>query len=349
MKMPFFWLVALMVAAALAVTSWANRQSPRPTQPPPQTESVLAVATFAGGCFWCVEAGFEALPGVQEAVSGYTGGIEVNPTYEQVAGGKTSHTEAVQVFYDPEVISYQGLLQAFWRMMDPTDANGQFVDRGRQYRPGIFYHDAQQQQLAEAAKAALIAENRYPSPVIIDILPAETFYQAEAYHQDFHRTNPVRYRLYTRNSGRYQFIDRIWGDERYLDFAQFRPDAAKGFDPERFSKPDAATLKRQLSPIQFQVTQEDGTERAYSGSYWNEQRQGIYVDVVSGEPLFSSADKYDSNTGWPSFTQPIDASNIVEKEDRKLWMLRIEVRSRHGDSHLGHVFNDGTQLRTGML
>ena len=344
MKRSIIFAGGLLVAVALiGVQVGASSPSDQTSQYAPNDPS-LEVATFAGGCFWCVEAGFEVIPGVIEAVSGYTGGPEVNPTYQQVAGGRTGHTEAVQVYYDPAVITYEGLLQGLWRMMDPTDADGQFVDRGRQYRPGIFYHSPEQQAMAEAAKQALIAENRYPNPVIIEIEPFEVFYEAEDYHQDFYKTNPIRYNVYTRNSGRYQFIDAIWGEERQIDFALFRPagmNSSKGFDPGSFIKPDAETLKQRLTPIQYKVTQEDGTERAYSNVYWDEQREGIYVDIVSGEPLFSSRDKYDSRTGWPSFTQPIKPDILVEKEDRKLFAVRTEIRSRFADSHLGHVFNDG--------
>lgn len=337
---------SLLVVTALIVGVGATANQSQPTSQYAPNDPNLAVATFAGGCFWCVEAGFEPLPGVIEAVSGYTDGPEVNPTYQEVAGGRTGHTEAVQVYYDPTIITYEGLLQALWRMMDPTDANGQFVDRGRQYRPGIFYHSDEQKQVAEAAKQALIAENRYEKPVIIEIKAFEVFYDAEDYHQDYYKKNPIRYNFYTRNSGRYQFIDAVWGEERYIDYGQFKPMSTSasgtvGFDPATFQKPDVATLKQRLTPIQYQVTQEDGTERAYSNVYWDEKREGIYVDIVSGEPLFSSRDKYDSRTGWPSFTQPIKPDILVEKEDRKLLMVRTEVRSLYADSHLGHVFNDG--------
>uniref|UniRef100_UPI0035C66A34 peptide-methionine (R)-S-oxide reductase MsrB n=1 Tax=Marinobacter mobilis TaxID=488533 RepID=UPI0035C66A34 len=304
----------------------------------------LEVATFAGGCFWCVEAGYEKIPGVVEAVSGYTGGHLANPTYPQVGTGNTGHTEAVQVYYDPTIITYEGLLQGLWRMMNPTDANGQFVDRGLQYRPGIFYHNAEQQRLAEAAKQALQASGRYDKPVVIEITPFEVFYDAEDYHQDYYKKNPIRYNFYTFNSGRYQFVDEVWGEDRYIDFSQFQPApaaGAMGFDPAAFVKPDDDVLKQRLTPLQYDVTQDDGTERAFSNTYWDEKRAGLYVDVVSGEPLFSSDDKYKSGTGWPSFTRPINPDAVVEREDRSLFMTRVEIRSKYADSHLGHVFEDG--------
>ena len=184
----------------------------------------LEVATFAGGCFWCVEAGFEKLPGVKEAVSGYSGGKEPNPNYRQVALGETDHTESVQVYYDPKIITYSGLVQALWRMMDPTDAGGQFHDRGPQYRPAIFYHNEEQKHIAERAKIALAASRRYEEPVTIEIVPFDKFFKAEQYHQDYYKKNPVRYKFYTFNSGRYQFVDEVWGEQRHVDFTQFRDD-----------------------------------------------------------------------------------------------------------------------------
>ena len=191
----------------------------------------LAVATFAGGCFWCVEAGFEKIPGVKEAVSGYSGGDEKDPTYNQVSAGRTGHTEAVQVYYDPDEITYKGLLQGFWRMMDPTDNQGQFVDRGKQYRPAIFYHNAEQKRLAEESRQALIESDRYQQPVVIPIQPFESFYVAEEYHQDYYKENPVRYNVYTFNSGRYQFIEKVWGEDEEIDYSNYHP--------SQYDNPDA--------------------------------------------------------------------------------------------------------------
>ena len=331
-------IIGLWTSAANEAQGVSNRASNDPS---------LSVATFAGGCFWCVEEGFEKIPGVVEAVSGYSGGERENPTYAQVSSGSTRHAEAVQVHYDPSVISYEGLLQGLWRMIDPTDADGQFADRGRQYRPGIFYHDDRQRRLAEASKQALTDSGRYLDPVVIEIVPFEAFYEAEDYHQDYHRKNPLRYRIYTHNSGRYQFIEKVWGDERELDYADYRPtksgliDRPKGFDRQSFVKPNDAELRRRLTPIQYKVTQQDGTERPFSNPYDAEYRSGIYVDIVSGEPMFSSADKYDSGTGWPSFVRPIAPDAVVERQDRSLFGVRTEIRSAVADSHLGHVFTDG--------
>ncbi|MGD9860005.1 MAG: peptide-methionine (R)-S-oxide reductase MsrB [Marinobacterium sp.] len=332
---------------ALALSVFASTRLTAADAPATPDLSQYPVATFAGGCFWCVEQGFEKIPGVIEAISGYSGGTEPNPTYEQVSSGSTGHTEAVQVYYDPTLITYQGLVEGFWHFMDPTDAKGQFVDRGQQYRPAIFYHDDQQRQVAESSRDALAASGRYDKPVVIEITPFNTFYEAEGYHQDYYKKNPVRYRFYTHNSGRYQFIEQVWGDDQKLDFSQFRPTKAESGSTEMgppgkdYKRPSDEVLRQRLTPEQFKVTREDGTERAFENEYWDEKRPGIYVDVISGEPLFSSRDKYKSGTGWPSFTQPISKGMVTEHEDRSWFMTRTEIRSALADSHLGHVFNDG--------
>ncbi|KPP96981.1 peptide-methionine (R)-S-oxide reductase MsrB [Marinobacter sp. HL-58] len=351
-------LLLMATAAAMALTGLqvgaANGQDSEYAPDDPDLE----VATFAGGCFWCVEEAYEEkVPGVVEAVSGYSGGEEEDPTYQQVAGGQTSHTEAVQVYYDPDVITYEGLLQALWRTANPTDVNGQYVDRGSQYRPAIFYHNEEQKRAAEASVKELEESGRYDDPVAIEIVPFEAFYDAEEYHQDYYKKNPVRYKVYTFNSGRYQFIEKVWGDDEEVDYSQYRPreasdsdqagssdsgeDMSRAFDPETFEKPDDKTLRERLTKEQYYVTQEDGTEPAFKNEYFDNKRPGIYVDVVSGEPLFSSRDQYKSGTGWPSFTKPISPDMVVEKEDRKFFMTRTEIRSKYADSHLGHVFNDG--------
>lgn len=346
------YLLLISMAAAIALTGFQVGASNEADSQYAPDDPDLAVATFAGGCFWCVEEAYEEkVPGVVEAVSGYSGGDEKDPNYQQVAGGRTGHTEAVQVYYDPDVITYEGLLQALWRTANPTDVKGQYVDRGRQYRPAIFYHNEEQKRAAEASVKALEESGRYDHPVKIEIVPFKAFYDAEEYHQDYHKKNPVRYKIYTFNSGRYQFIEKVWGDDQEVDYAQYRPERsgdsgmnqsqAEGFNPQTFEKPDDKTLKARLTKEQYYVTQEDGTEPAFKNEYFDEKRPGIYVDVVSGEPLFSSRDKYKSGTGWPSFTKPISPDMVVEKEDRSFFTTRTEIRSRYADSHLGHVFNDG--------
>lgn len=290
------------------------------------------VATFAGGCFWCTESDFEKVPGVLKVISGYTGGNKETPTYEEVSSGRTGHLEAVQVFYDPDKITYEQLLDVFWRHIDPTDEGGQFVDRGSQYRSAVFYHDEEQKRLAEKSRDGLAQSGKFDKPIAAQILPLTKFYEAEDYHQDYYQKSPQRYQFYRSNSGRDSFLIKTWGDDKP------KPAARAG---KSWAKPDPSTLKQKLTPLQYQVTQKEGTEPPFNNEFHDNKREGIYVDVVSGEPLFSSLDKFDSGTGWPSFTKPLEPGNVVEREDRHLFMVRTEVRSRHGDSHLGHVFPDG--------
>jgi peptide methionine sulfoxide reductase msrA/msrB len=317
-------LMLLGNVAGLALGCTAPQAARADEEAPPAP----AVAIFAGGCFWCVESAFDDLPGVIEAVSGYTGGGATAPTYEDVSAGRTGHVEAVRVRYDPTRVGYDRLLDVFWRQIDPTDDGGQFADRGAQYRTVIFYQDEEQRARAESSKAALAASGRFAAPLVTRILPAGPFHEAEAYHQDYHRKNPTAYERYRRGSGRAPFLERVWGPV--------------GPKKERaYVKPNDDELKKVLTPLQYDVTQHEGTERAFQNEYWDHKAEGIYVDVVSGEPLFSSTDKFDSGTGWPSFTRPIDPARIVEREDRSLTMARTEVRSRGADSHLGHLFPDG--------
>ena len=292
-------------------------------------------ATFAGGCFWCTESDFEKLPGIVSVVSGYTGGSVPDPSYEEVCRGTTGHYEAVQVHYDPARISYNQLLDIFWRTIDPTDADGQFVDRGPQYRTAIFYANEEEKQQAEASRSALQASGRFAAQVATAIRPLTVFYPAEDHHQNYYRKAPQHYAAYRHGSGRDQFLRRFWSDEGM-------PAApSKTEDQTGYPQPDEEALRRRLTPLQYRVVREDATEPPFDNPYWDNHREGIYVDIVSGEPLFSSTDKFDSGTGWPSFIRPLDADNILEKKDRKLFMTRTEVRSRHGDAHLGHVFPDG--------
>ena len=300
-----------------------------------QDNSNIERATFAGGCFWCVEKDFEKVDGVLEVLSGYTGGHVKNPTYEQVSAGGTGHVEAVQVTYDAAKVSYQDLLDHFWKHVNPTDPSGQFVDRGSQYRTVIFYHNEEQRRLAEESKKKLNESGVFDKPIVTEILKFTEFYPAEDYHQDYYKTHSLRYKFYRFNSGRDQFLNKIWDDK---DFTSKDRSGAS-----TYTKPSDEELRSRLTSLQYHVTQEEGTEPPFKNEYWDLKKDGIYVDVVSGEPLFSSTDKYKSGTGWPSFTKPLEPDNIVEKEDRKLFTVRTEVRSKHGNSHLGHFFNDGPE------
>jgi peptide methionine sulfoxide reductase msrA/msrB len=290
-------------------------------------------ATFAGGCFWCMQPPFEKLDGVLQVVSGYTGGTGDKPTYEDYA--QKGHIEALQITYDPSKISYFQLLDVLWMQIDPTDPRGQFVDRGPQYRSAIFFHNEEQKKQAEKSKEDLGKSGMFDKPIVTEIIKASAFYKAEDYHQDYYKKNPIRYKFYRYNSGRDQFLEQVWGRGKDQKEKAMKESAQ---DREKESKTD---LEKRLTPLQYKVTQENGTEPAFQNEYWHNEKQGIYVDIVSGEPLFSSLDKFDSGTGWPSFTKPLEPGRIAEKQDKSLFTTRTEVRSKHADSHLGHVFNDG--------
>ncbi|MFD0713432.1 peptide-methionine (R)-S-oxide reductase MsrB [Paenibacillus sp. GCM10027626] len=285
-----------------------------------QNNKNQALAAFAGGCFWCMVTPFEEMPGILRVTSGYIGGSTVNPTYEEVCSETTGHAEAVQIAYDPELMPYDKLLSIYWRQIDPTDAGGQFHDRGESYRTAIFYYTEEQRQIAEASKRELEESGRFESPIVTEIVAATTFYPAEEYHQDYHKKNPLRYRMYRKGSGRDAFIKSHWNTDK-----------------------DKAKLKSKLTPIQFEVTQNNATEPPFHNEFWDHEEAGLYVDIVSGEPLFTSMDKFDSGCGWPSFSKPLAEGSIAEVDDFSHGMIRTEVRSRDADSHLGHVFHDGPQ------
>lgn len=280
-------------------------------------------ATFAGGCFWCMVEPFDERPGIIEVLSGYTGGTVPNPTYEQVCSHTTGHVEAVQITYDPSLISYEELVDIFWRQIDPTDPGGQFYDRGSSYKTAIFYHNEAQRKIAEESKRQLEESGRFNKPIVTEILPAKPFYPAEEEHQYYYKKNRFHYERYKRGSGREAFLKKHW---RY----------------------DQAKLKEKLTPMQYHVTQENGTEPPFQNEYWDHFEEGIYVDIISGEVLFSSKDKFDAGCGWPSFTKPVNPAEITEHLDTSHGMIRTEVRSRTADSHLGHVFPDGPPEHGGL-
>ena len=285
------------------------------------------VATFGGGCFWCIESGFEHQKGIVKAISGYMGGESKSPSYEDVSSGATGHLEVVQVTWDPKILSYEDVLNLYWSMTDPTDGGGSFHDRGPQYGPAIFTHDEKQKKIAATSKDKLERSGRFEKPISTKLLEASRFWEAEEYHQDYYKKNKTRYERYRYGSGRDLYCARVWGRAPFAD-------------DEKWKKPSAERLKN-LNKLQYQVTQNDGTERAFANEYHDHKESGIYVDVASGEPLFCSLDKYDSGSGWPAFTRPLEAWHVVEKKDQSHGMIRFEVRSRFGDSHLGHVFDDG--------
>ncbi|MBT3345009.1 MAG: peptide-methionine (S)-S-oxide reductase MsrA [Gemmatimonadetes bacterium] len=320
----------VLAALVMACSGPADTAEPSAsTAPPPNLENA-ATAIVAGGCFWCMEPPFEKLDGVISVVSGYTGGTEVDPTYKQVSSGRTSHVEAVKITYDPAIIGYHQLLRVAWKSMDPTDDGGQFADRGTQYRTAIFVADEHERQVAAASRQQLIDLGIFGAEIVTEIRDATPFYDAEDTHQDYYKTNPTHYYAYRRGSGRTGFLEGTWDG---VDLP-----ATMGF-----VKPPDVALRQHLGELQYQVTQHDGTERPYANTYWDHKGAGLYVDVVSGEPLFASTDKFKSGTGWPSFTRPVVESALQQDVDHKIGVPRTEIRSKLADSHLGHVFSDGPQ------
>lgn len=283
-------------------------------------------AVFAGGCFWCMVKPFDTYPGVIKVEVGYTGGHKENPTYEEVCHHETGHREAVKITYDEKILSYEDLVEIFFRSIDPTDPDGQFNDRGETYKTAVYYEDEEQREIAEAYVKKLEAKGIYEKPIVVPILPSEPFYGAEDYHQDYYKKNAFHYNLYYKGSGRKKYIEEHAYSNPYKE----------------------EELRERLTPIQYKVTQENGTELPYTNAFCDHDEEGIYVDIVSGKPLFSSQDKFDSGCGWPAFSQPIYGAGVYEKEDISHGMHRVEVRSSYGDSHLGHVFPDGPVEKGGM-
>jgi peptide methionine sulfoxide reductase msrA/msrB len=287
---------------------------------------------------------------VIDAISGYAGGREINPTYEQVGREETGHREAVEVIYDPSIIDYEDLLEVFWRTADPIDDGGQYVDRGPQYTSAIWYQNEDEKKMAEASKSALEKSGRFGSGrLVTPILPYVSFYRAEDYHQDYYRLNSLHYKLYTGGSGRPEYQQKIWwADYHYVTKKEKKTGANFSWPTESMKKlPTKEELKIKLTPLQYSVTQEADTEKPFANTYWDNKKEGIYVDIISGVPLYSSRDKYDSGTGWPSFTRPISEKNISLHEDNWLFSTRTEVRGALADGHLGHVFDDGPRDQWG--
>lgn len=282
-------------------------------------------AIFAGGCFWCMVEPFDERPGINSVISGYTGGRTENPTYEEVCSNSTGHVEAVEITFDPSIVDYKDLVELFWQQIDPTDSGGQFHDRGESYQTAIYYQNEDQKKLAEASKLALEQSGKFNKAIVVPILPAEVFYKAEEHHQYYYKTNQLHYRAYKKGSGRAQFIEDNW-TKQY----------------------DKVELKQRLTEEQYIVTQENGTERPFQNEYWNNEQEGIYTDIVSGEVLFSSKEQFDANCGWPSFTKPLVPQHITEHLDATAGMIRTEIRSKNANSHLGHVFEDGPVDQGGL-
>ncbi|MDN7242759.1 peptide-methionine (R)-S-oxide reductase MsrB [Planococcus sp. N028] len=282
---------------------------------------------LAGGCFWGVEAYMARVYGVYDVTSGYANGDTENPTYEEVTRKNTGHAETVHVRYDPERVDLEKLVSQYFIIIDPTLLNQQGNDRGEQYRTGVYYENEADRAVID--KVVANEAKKYDKPIVTEVEPLKHYYLAEEYHQDYLEKNPDGY--------------------CHIEFDSLEDqDVPALIDPAKYPKPSDEVLKEKLTEAQYNVTQKNDTETAYSNEYWDNYEPGIYVDVATGEPLFSSADKYDSKCGWPSFTKPIEPGVVTEHKDTTFNMVRIEVRSRAGDSHLGHVFEDGPKDKGGL-
>ena len=284
------------------------------------------IAILAGGCFWCMVKPFTSYEGVEKVVSGYIGGHKENPTYKEVCSGGTGHYEAVEITFDNEKIKFKEILDIFWKQIDPQDENGQFADRGSQYKTAIFYTSDKQKEEAQVSKKRI--EDLYfnGKEIATGILEASHFYPAEDYHQNYCKTNSKHYSVYYKNSGRYNFVMAKW-DRNNLD---------------------RNNIRKILKDIEFEVTQIDITEVPFENEYYDKFDKGIYVDLVDGRPLFSSSDKFDSGCGWPAFSKPIEDTALMERADYSFGMERTEVRSLGSNCHLGHVFNDNPNSDNGL-
>lgn len=311
------------------------------SEPSARTGSYETI-TLAGGCFWCTEAYLQETPGVIDAVSGYAGGAEADASYLLVATGTTKHREAVQISYDPSIISTEQLLDHYWSHIDPTDATGQFADKGFQYTTAIFYNNEDQAIVARDAKQRLENSGLFTKPIATAILPLTTFFRAEDYHQDYYKKSADHYERYKAGSGRAGFVEETWAKDAAIKFLESEQTAnqvkAKNAD-YNYTEAEIAEKLKNLDPLAYHVVAENGTESPFNNAYWNNKAEGIYVDIVTGKPLFSSTHKYDSGTGWPSFWRTIDDDSVTMHEDKSLSITRTEIRSDGG--HLGHVFADG--------
>lgn len=288
---------------------------------------------LAGGCFWGLEAYLKKLPGVIDTEVGYANGKTDKPTYEDLHS--SGHAETVKVDYDPDIISTDILLEGFFNVVNPTTLNSQGNDYGKQYRSGIYYNNQDDEKVAKKVIAKLA--EKLSEPVVTEVARLDNYYKAEEYHQDYLTKHPDGYCHINVNDA-----------DKFVNEKGLGINLNQAILKQNYQKPSDEELKKLLTPIQYQVTQEGDTEIPFSNEYDHNFDEGIYVDVATGEPLFSSKDKYDSGCGWPAFSKPITPEVVTEHEDNSFNMIRTEVRSRTGDSHLGHVFNDGPKEKGGL-
>jgi len=308
------------------------------------------IITLAGGCFWCTEAYFQEEEGIVDAVSGYAGGEQSNSSYLSVAKGTTKHREAVQITYDPNIISTEEVLDIYWSHIDPTNTEGQFADKGFQYTSAIFYQNKEQEAVARDAKMRLEKSGVFAKPIATEILLFTTFFKAEEYHQDYYKKASDHYERYKKGSGRASFVEETWAKNAAIQFLQseqteiIKKETLKR-DDYNYTDEEIAEMLKNLDPLAYHVVAENGTESPFNNVYWDNKSDGIYVDKVTGKPLFSSTHKYDSGTGWPSFWRTIDDDSVTMHEDNSLSTTRTEIRSAAG--HVGHVFEDGPKEEGG--
>jgi peptide methionine sulfoxide reductase msrA/msrB len=304
--------------------------------------SSYQVITLAGGCFWCTEAYFQEHPGVIDAVSGYAGGTEQDASYLKVSKGTTAHREAVQITYDPKLVSTEEILDIYWSHIDPTDTEGQFADKGFHYTTAVYYHNDNQKEAILDSKKRLEQSKLFSKPIATEILSFVNFFKAEEYHQDYYKKASDHYERYKKGSGRAGFVEETWAKDAAIQFLQ--TEQAKPMNKEtkgdyEYTDEEIAEMLKNLDPLAYHVVAENGTESPFNNKYWDNKAEGIYVDIVTKKPLFSSTHKYDSGTGWPSFWRTIDDDSVTLHADNSLSTTRTEVRSDAG--HIGHVFNDG--------
>jgi peptide methionine sulfoxide reductase msrA/msrB len=370
-KRPMYSLVLVLISLSIffiLYNTYDRATSPKVTIESSLLEKVAdgnyRKIVLAGGCFWCTEAEYEGVPGVISAVSGYADVTDPlyqkdGPTYFDVSEGKVKARESVLVIYNPKLVSDEKIIEIYLKHIDPTDGGGQFADRGYHYSPAVYLTTLEQGEVIETFLERIERTKKFESGVVVEILPYTNFFPAEEYHQNYKEKNSVRYAIYREGSGRSSFVRNNWADDSSFVRDIFQKDekntqntTTNSMNTKKwtsFSKEEKEKRLRELTPISYKVTQENGTERAFSpGNFDKNKEAGIYVDIVSGEPLFLSKDKYDSGTGWPSFVAPIDTSLITLHEDKGVFSTRTEVRSKIADSHLGHVFSDGPKERGGL-
>jgi peptide methionine sulfoxide reductase msrA/msrB len=323
-KMKSIILMIVINLFLIAGCEKADSRGMRNNAPAMDNNNSRSTAVFAGGCYWCMDAAFEKLDGLEDIISGHAIGTD--------GSFNTGKVEAIKVIFDPKVISYSELLEYYWKQFDPTDTGGSFHDRGPEYESYIYYLSSKQKELAEKSEAFMNGCGIFDRPIVTKIVKFDKFIPVKESEQHFYKKDPERYYSYRKASGRDEYIERTWGT----------------IFTKKYTKPSNEELQKELTPLEYNVTQKGETERPFNNPYWDNHKEGIYVDIVSGEPLFSSKDKFRSGTGWPSFVEPIDPRFLHKKTDNTLGMERVEVLSKDAGSHLGHVFDDGpapTHLR----